>query len=585
MATSLVDADSLLAIDVGSTHTRAMLFDAVEDRYHLIAMGVAASTARAPFDDLREGIREAIDQVQQITGRTLVASDEQLIVPASDGMGVDHVVLTLSAGKPLQVVIAGVLARVSLQSARRLAETIYSRIGAQLHLNDRLHMEGRVNAVVKAHPDVVVLAGGLDNGATHAVLQMVEAVGLATYLIPQGQRPEVIFAGNARLRKRVQELLEGLAPLHVTDNLRPDLNREQIGPAEEALLKVFRSVRQRQMPGLQDWLAPLAGRSVFYPTSYGLGRMVNFLSRIYDPSKGVLGVDVGAEATTLAAGWGGEGVLKTFSFLGLGSDLPELLRHTSAENIARWLPVAVPRDAIVDYLYNKALHPDSIPVTEEDLAVEQALARQVLRVALGRIWRDFPTPIKREFGAQLPYFEPILASGSIFTRSATPGQALLMLLDGIQPSGITTFVLDANHLLPALGAAADLNPILSVQVLESHHFVPLATVITPVHHIAKPGVPILRLKVETEGGESASLEIKTGALRVLRLRPGQTAQVHVRPLRRADAGFGPGRRGTVTVNGSTLGLVIDARGRPIVLASDPAQRREQNDHWLQTLGG
>ena len=585
MATSLVDADNLLAIDIGNTHTRAMLFDAVEGRYQLIAVGVAMTTARAPINDLREGIFDAIGQIQEVTGRTLVDVNGQLVVPSEDTVGVDHVAITMSAGKPLQVIVAGVLPEVSMQSARKLAETIYSDIRAQIHLNDRLHTEGRINAIVKAHPDVIILAGGSDNGSKHAVLQIAEAVGLATYLIPQGERPEILYAGNTALRKQISKLLEDLAPLHAAPNVRPHTAQEQIAPAEEALLTIFRNVRQRQIPGLQDFLAPLTGRSTFYPTAFGMGRMVTFLSRVYDPSKGVLGVDVGSEATTVAAAWGNESTLKTFASLGLGTNLPALLKRTSVEQIARWLPFSISPTEIADYLYNKAVHPDSIPMTAEDLAVEQALTRQILQTALQRAWRDFPGHIRRRFGAQLPYFEPILASGSVFSKAASPAQALLMLLDGIQPSGITTFVLDTNNLLPALGAAADLNPILSVQVLESYHFQPLATVITPTHHITKPGVPILRLEIAIEGGESGTVEIKTGTLRVISLRPGQTARLKVRPLRRADAGFGPGRRGTIAVNGSTIGLVIDARGRPVILPSDPAGRVEQNNHWLQVLGG
>ncbi len=585
MATSLVDADNLLAIDVGSTHTRAMLFDAVEGRYHLISVGVAMTTARAPLNDLQEGIYEAIEQIQKVTGRTLLDVNGQLVVPSEGAAGVDHVAITLSAGKPLQVIVAGVLPEVSLQSARKLAMTIYSNIRAQIHLNDRLQTEGRINAIVKAHPDAIILAGGSDNGSKQAVLQIAEAVGLATYLIPQGERPEILYAGNAALRKQIGKLLEDLAPLHIAPNLRPEISQEQIVPAQEALLKIFRNVRQRQMPGLQDFLIPLAGHSTLYPTTFGLGRMIGFLSRVYDPSKGVLGVDVGSEATTVAAAWGDESILKTYTSLGLGSNLPALLRRTSVDHIARWLPIGISREEVADYLYNKAVHPDSIPMTTEDLAVEQALTRQILQVALHRAWRDFPGHIRRRFGAQLPYFEPILASGSVFSKAASPGQALLTLLDGIQPSGITTFVIDTNNLLPALGAAADMNPILSVQVLESYHFQPLATVITPVHHITKTGVPILRLEVAIEGGQSGTVEVKTGTLKVITLRPGQVARLKVRPLRRADAGFGPGRRGTITVNGSTLGLIIDARGRPVILPSDPAARIEQNNHWLQVLGG
>lgn len=582
MVTSLVDADSLLAIDIGHAHTRAILFDAVEDRYRVVAIGVVPTRHQ---HDLLESIRSAIGEIQTITQRPLLDMHGQIIVPAEENQGVDQVVLTLSARAPLRVVIAGVLPQVSLQSARRLAETTYSKIVAQLHLNDRLHMEGRINAVVRARPDVVIMAGGLEKGAAQSILQIAEALGLAAYLLPTGQRPEVLFAGNSDLQTKIKELLESITPLHTVPNIRPSADHEQLGPAREALLEIFRAVRQRQMPALQELLLPLKGRSAFYSTVYGFDRMIRFLSRIYDSSKGVLGVDVGAETTTIAAAWNGEGIVKVAPELGLGHNLPHLLRRTSLQAILRWLPIEVDENTVANYLYNKAVYPDSVPLTVEELTIEQAAARQVLRAAMGQLWRDFPQPLRRKFGALLPYFEPILASGSLLTQSANPAQALLVLLDGIQPSGVTTFVLDENHLLSSLGASADLNPILSVQVLQSHHFTPLATVITAAHRISKSGVPILRLKVDVSNGEKGSVEIKTGQIKALHLRPGQKAEVEVWPLHGADAGFGPGRRGVVTVHGSTLGLVIDGRGRPVVLAADPDERREQNNQWLRVLGG
>ena len=49
MPTSLINADSLLAIDVGAVSTRAMLFDVVDGRYRFLPGGTAPSTAEAPF--------------------------------------------------------------------------------------------------------------------------------------------------------------------------------------------------------------------------------------------------------------------------------------------------------------------------------------------------------------------------------------------------------------------------------------------------------------------------------------------------------------------------------------------------------
>ena len=73
MTTSLVSADSLLAIDIGTTTTRALLFDVVDGRYHFLAAGSAVTTAGAPFRDIGEGVRQALDHLQEISGR-IVAS-------------------------------------------------------------------------------------------------------------------------------------------------------------------------------------------------------------------------------------------------------------------------------------------------------------------------------------------------------------------------------------------------------------------------------------------------------------------------------------------------------------------------------
>src|SRR5512141_2407556 len=122
MSTSLVDADSLLVIDIGSVTTRAFLFVVVDGRYRFLASGQAPSTAGAPFGDVSEGMRLAIDQLQGVTGRTLVGENERLIIPSpGGGSGVDTFSATVSAGPPLRVAVVGLLEDVSLESARRLA--------------------------------------------------------------------------------------------------------------------------------------------------------------------------------------------------------------------------------------------------------------------------------------------------------------------------------------------------------------------------------------------------------------------------------------------------------------------------------
>jgi hypothetical protein len=55
MPASLVQNESVLAIEVGAAVTRVVLFDVVEGQYRFIAAGQAPSTAEAPFKDISIG--------------------------------------------------------------------------------------------------------------------------------------------------------------------------------------------------------------------------------------------------------------------------------------------------------------------------------------------------------------------------------------------------------------------------------------------------------------------------------------------------------------------------------------------------
>src|SRR5687767_6801546 len=105
MPSSLVDGNSLLAVDIGAANTRAVLFDVVEGEYRFVASGVASSTAEAPFKDVSEGARNAIANLQAVLGRNLLDGARNIITPAqSNGSGVDALVVTISAGATIKTV-------------------------------------------------------------------------------------------------------------------------------------------------------------------------------------------------------------------------------------------------------------------------------------------------------------------------------------------------------------------------------------------------------------------------------------------------------------------------------------------------
>ena len=583
MPTSLVQNESILAIEVGAAVTRVVLFDVVEGKYRFVASGQAPSTAEAPFSDIGIGVREAVTNLQNITGSSFLGKDNNLIAPSQpDGSGVDAVVAAVSAGPVVRTVVVGLLPDVSVQSARRLAESTYAGVVDSLDLSDHRKPDQQLDGIVRSRPDLVILAGGTDGGASRSMLKILEAVGLACYLMPMEKRPLVLYAGNEKLAGDVQELLGAHAgKLVIGHNVRPSLETESLGPAGNDLASLMTDLRRRQLKGMDELNMWTSGSIL--PTAYAQGRMIRFLSRLYESTRGLLSVNIGASATSVAAGFAGDLVLKTYPQFGLGENLAGLLNYTSLDDIVRWLPLDISPNNIREYLYQKALYPGTLPGTVEEQAIAQAISRQVLYLAARSAQREFPNRGHVANGTMRP-LDLIIAGGGVVSDGISLGQSLLMLLDAIQPVGILPILIDQNNLLPLLGVAATRNHYLPVQVIDSGAFTGLGTIISVVAS-ANYGQQVVRAKLTYGDGTDARADVKFGGLEILPLPSGQSARLSLQLLNRADAGFGPGRSGSITVTGGAMGVVIDARGRPLQFPSDSVRRRELIKKWYYTVGG
>ena len=78
-------------------------------------------------------------------------------------------------------------------------------------------------------------------------------------------------------------------------------------------------------------------------------------------------------------------------------------------------------------------------------------------------------------------------------------------------------------------------------------------------------------------------EMNFGDLRLLPLAPGEKATFTAEPARGFDLGYGPGKRIEREVRGGTVGLIIDARGRPLELPAGREECRAAIDRWITAL--
>jgi hypothetical protein len=426
---------------------------------------------------------------------------------------------------------------------------------------------------VQKQPDLILLAGGTDGSPNERVLRLVESVGLGIGMLDGARKPQVVFAGNSNLRPKVSETLGGLTGVHVAANVRPSLETEHLYDAMRVIGDMYEGLKVANVPGMEE----LAGWSSFpiVPTARAFAAMVEYFATLYQGQ--VLGVDVGSDSVTLASAKPNSLRLAVRTDLGLGRPLLGLLDKLEPATVMQWSPSALQPSQLRDLLYNKALHPQFIPLTEEDLHLEQALVRELLR----RTAQDAAASWGWSRG--IPPLKIILARGSALTNVSRLGQTILMLIDALQPTGIFAVAVDRYGALPALGVLAPHEPLVVVQALEGGVLVDLGWVIVPTGR-ANPGQTIMSVQMESEQG-SLGVEVEYGSLQVLPLPPGRSAELTVRPSRRFDIGLGPGKQQKMRVYGGTVGVVIDARGRPIQLPKEDAARRSQVRQWFWELGG
>jgi hypothetical protein len=582
-ARNQLDADSLLLLSIGTSHTRASLVDIVERRYRMVASADCTTTAHPPHADVGIGMRFALDRLSDLVGCDFFDESGQLIVPSrGSGNGVDAVVLTLSLQAEIRVALVGLLPEISLRSLRKLTESAPVRVVAEISLGDRRTDEARMDALCQAEPDLILIAGGTEGGAAEALLSLIEVVGLSIYLMPGEAKPQVLFMGNSSLAGKIREMLKGCqCPVSVARNIHPALEVEDLDPARMALTEVTAQILRARLNGIEGVLAWTAG--IFTPSSLGMGTIIQLQGRSAPQKKGTLGVSVGSGSTTLAAAFADRMELSVRPELNLGRNASRLLEQTSWRDLARWLSFEASEGRIRDYLFNKTLYPRTVPASPEDLRMELAAAREMIRSSVRIASPSWRVPFTWPWPGVMPPVDSILASGSVFSGAPKPGHAALVLLDSFQPPGVVRLILDAQNMVCALGAAARTNALAAVQVLDSPAFPVLATALCPVGK-SHFGDPVLRYRLQYEDGRMIRGDVRFGSIESVPLSLGEKASITIQLHRHFDLGLGGyGQGGTFVVEGGLAGLIIDGRGRPLVLESDAAKNRKMQEDWMSQI--
>ncbi|MBI2192277.1 MAG: glutamate mutase L [Planctomycetes bacterium] len=604
-AASSIDPQSLravLATDCGSTTTKAVLFERTPGGWRQTHRGEAPTTVEAPFEDVTVGARNAVTEVEELSGRRLLAGDDRGVGslrfrrPASDSDGIDLYVSTSSAGGGLQMIVAGVVRSMTAESAQRAALGAGAIVMDVVSIDDERRPHERVARVRHLRPDIVLLSGGVDGGTESHVIE------LAEILLSADPRPRfgttlrlpVVYAGNRNAAEPVGKLLADRFGYRVVENLRPVLERENLGPAREAIHEVFLSHVMSHAPGYDQLMASTSVEIL--PTPHAVGLMTQAAAR--QRGTDLLAVDIGGATTDVFSVCAGVFNRTVSANLGMSYSVSNVLREAGIENICRWLPFEASRARIKESLRNKMIRPTTIPEELSDLLVEQAVAREALRLAF-RHHRMLAVGLKgvqkertiAEFFSQegpggslidMMNIGMIIGSGGVLSHAPDRRAAALMLLDAFEPCGVTELAVDSIFMMPHLGVFSQVHEKAALEIFERDCLVPLGTSLCPVYRRLKPGTPVLEFDL---GGRGQAGILKAGELLRFELKPGEESTVRLSPChRQVDIGAGPGRPLETRARGGHAGILLDGRGRPLAFEVDPAGQVMANRRAMEAFG-
>ncbi|MBN59894.1 MAG: methylaspartate mutase [Gemmatimonadetes bacterium] len=582
----------VIATDCGSTTTKAILIEKKDEGYRQTFRGEAPTTVEAPFEDVTRGVLNAIQEVEELSGRRIL-DGETIITPAAGNVGVDIYISTSSAGGGLQMMVAGVVQAMTSESAQRCALGAGAIVMDALAANDGRLPHEKIERIRQLRPDMVLLAGGTDGGTVSHVVELAEDIAAADPKprFGTGFQLPVIYAGNADAREKVDKVLGEKTALTVTENIRPTMEAENLGPARHVIHDLFLEHVMAQAPGYRK-LMGWAGAPIM-PTPGAVGQIMQTIAR--QQGINVVGVDIGGATTDVFSVFG-EIFNRTVSAnLGMSYSISNVLAEAGLDAIMRWVAFDLEEADLRDRIKNKMIRPTTIPQLLQELQIEQAIAREALRLAFVQ-HRELAVGLKGvqsertladvfEQGAtgesliQMMELDLLVGSGGVLSHAPNRQQSCAMLIDAFQPEGITRLAVDSIFMMPHLGVLSTVDEQAATEVFERDCLIYLGTCAAPVGE-GKFGEVCAEYAVDLAGGRREG-ELRIGELVLLPLEDGETAQMSLRPGRRWDAGAGPGQAINAVVHGGAVGLVLDGRGRPIELAPD--DRLRQMAAWQGAL--
>lgn len=563
--------ESVLVADFGHASSRAFLIEKIAGAFRFVGHAESSTTFDMPHHDLSVGWLRALRQLGHETGRCLVAHERLRMPRQPRGDGVDALMVCSSLGEPVRVAIidTGVLA--TSATVRRALRRTHARVLHETAPSGRKEPEwvpAHTEALRAFQPETVVLL--LDGDTANAVPRAVERIRRAgVSVVPDN----AVTYGPPRALTQTKDLFDSRTKLR---SVNPgDVQAEDFATELEsatARLWAQRLAREDVNGIVDDALSPPITRSF----------AVNLATRTLanETRRNVVSIAVDDDGCHVHWASGEHDALVTLPRLDLSTGITSL---TSADvtDASRWLPFGTTTWELLTWMLNRSVRPWARSLEPRDARIEQALMRPIIR----RLGHTLGVSEQRSISAA----EYIVLSGRP-GRWNDPGAAVLALLDGLDhvpATGMLQLAIELDGLLAVAGCMSMDHPDIAADVLRYDALAPLGTALV-LSGSLKRGEVACHIDIHREGDAAETVTVSGGDLRVLPLSPGQTATLAVKPARGVAIGaqsagkpviYGDERPAT----GGEIGLIVDARGRPLPAASSGTDHSAAQC-WLEALG-
>ena len=291
--------------------------------------------------------------------------------------------------------------------------------------------------------------------------------------------------------------------------------------------------------------------------------------------------------------------------LGMSYSICNVLAEASLPNVLRWVPFDIDEKELTNRIGNKMIRPTTVPQSLEELVIEQAIAREALRLSFVQhkafavnlkgvqkertISDAFEQSDSGQSLVDMMELDLIVGSGGVLSHAPRREQSAKMLIDSFLPEGITSLAVDSIFMMPQLGVMANIENkeiaeqarVAALEVFEKDCLIRLGTCIAPVGKLSGSEIP-LQVNLEFKNGEKKDIEVRYGELIRIEAEYEEIKAV-LTPAKGVDVGAGDGEQISTTIFGGQVGIVFDGRGRPLEIDASSSKRISNLKKWSEAM--